>query len=188
MSAAIRIERLDLAAAAIEREHELPEQPLAIGVIDDERFQLADHGAMVTQSEVCLDTVFERGQACLLETRHLPSREPLIGQIAERLPTPQRQCGDEQLARAGGVAHRERVPRVRDRRLEPLRVDLLGLGRQQIAAAPCQQHPIAERLPQMRHVALKRLRRRGRRPLPPQQIDQTIGRDDVPATQDQDRQ
>ena len=69
--AAVGVERLGLAAGAVEGEHQVGVQALAVRVLGDQRLQLGDHGAVAAEREVELQPVLERGQAQAVEPRAL---------------------------------------------------------------------------------------------------------------------
>ncbi len=177
-----------MAPAPVQSEHQLPQQPLTGGVHADEHLELADHRTVLAEHQVGVDTILQRSQAHFLQARDLAVSERLIGQIGERFPAPQRQRRAQQLSRAPSVTVGERPAPVRDHDLELLDIDLTRHRREQVTAATRQQHLVAERLAQMRHVSLQRLRRRRRRALPPKLIDQAIARDRLPTAQQQNRQ
>jgi hypothetical protein len=154
----------------------------------DERLELAHQTAVMTEREVGVDSVLERGQPRFLQARDLAPSERLVREIGERLAAPQPQRRVQQLAGAGSVTVGERVTRVRHHRLEALGVDLTRRGRKQVTATTRQEHLVAHCLAQMRHIPLQRFRCRRRRSLAPQLIDQTIARDRLPAAQHQDRE
>ena len=185
---AIRGERVGLAPAPVQRQHQLPQQPLTVGVHGDERLELADHIAVVAEHQVGLDPVLQRGQARVLQARDLALSERLIREIGKRLAAPQPQRRLQQLPGARSVTVGERATSVGGHRLETLGVDLPRRRRKQVPAAAREQHLVAQRLAQMRHIPLQRFRCRRRRSLAPQLIDQPIARDRLPAAQQQDRQ
>ena len=96
-AAAVDIERVGVAPAAVESEHQLPEQPLTVGVAADEALEFADHVAVMAEQQVGVETVLERPQALFLQARHLALREWLICQIRERLSPPEPERGIQQL-------------------------------------------------------------------------------------------
>ena len=80
----IGLQRVGLAAAAIEGEHELPGEALARRVLGDQVLQLADQLGLAARGEIGLDARLQRGQALLLEPRDLRLREGLERQLGER--------------------------------------------------------------------------------------------------------
>ena len=96
--------------------------------------------------------------------------------------------------RGGGrVAARHRPARPLDQRLEAVQVELVGRQLEHVAGRPRHQ-PAAvrcrrpEQLPQPRDVDLDDLGGGGRRRLAPEAVDQPVGRDDLVAVQEQERQ
>ena len=67
---AIVLERVGLAAAAIQREHQLaPAAARGCGCSRDERLELADDARVAAEREVGVDAVLERGEPRVLEAR-----------------------------------------------------------------------------------------------------------------------
>ena len=88
---AVRRERLGLAARAVQRQHQLPGEPLAQRVVADGRRELADELGVPAVGELALEAALERGQAQLLEPRDLALGEVLEREIGERRAAPERQ-------------------------------------------------------------------------------------------------
>ena len=63
----VRLERLGLSARAVEREHQLAAQALAMGVLRDQRLQLADQLGVAAERKVGLDALLERREAQVVE-------------------------------------------------------------------------------------------------------------------------
>ena len=85
---AVGLQRLGLAAAAIEREHQLSRQSLASRVGGDELLQLADQLGLVAGRQIGLHACLEGRQSLLLEPRDLGLRERLEGQLGQRRAPP----------------------------------------------------------------------------------------------------
>ena len=92
-------ERLGLAAAAVEREHELAAQALAQRVLADEPLQLGHELRVAAELEVGVDPLLERGEPLLLEAGALGACERRV-ELGERRPAPER----ERLTRAAAAA------------------------------------------------------------------------------------
>ena len=127
--------------------------------------------------EVRVDRQLRRPVAQLLEPADLRDRERLVDEVAERLAVEQRQ----RLARrARRLPRGGRAARLGDEPLEPADVDQLAVD-PQLIPAPVREdlHPAAvgERLAQPPDVVLHHLGRALGRLLPPQPLDQPIGRD-----------
>ena len=85
----VGLERLRLAAAAVQREHELAAQPLTERIGGDQGLELADELALAAELEVGVDSVFEHGGTELLEVADLLEREGVVLEVGERRATPQ---------------------------------------------------------------------------------------------------
>ena len=162
----VGLQRLCLAARAVEREHPLRLQPFAQRVARDERLELAEDLAMAARRQVAVDRALGRGQVQLLEAADLARRERLLRDVGERRPAPQR----ERLARQV----------VGDERREAQRVDV-AVAEAQLVPAPAGDDLRAvaagrQRLAKLRDVELDHLGRRGRRILAPQRLDEPIAR------------
>ena len=184
--AAERVERVGLAPGAVERAHQLRVQPLAVGVLGRQRLELADERGVGAGRE--------RRRRCAPPARRAADRR------AGRPPPPRARAAARRRAAARGTARAPRAssadasPRLpgragtRDERLEALEVELARLERDRVARG-VRDDPIVrpERAPQPRDVDLQRLRRRRRRVLAPQHVDQPRGRDRLLAMRQQQR-
>jgi hypothetical protein len=97
-ASAIHIKRIGLAPASVKREHQLPQQPLTVGVAADECLEFPDQTAVVTEREVSVDSALECCQTRLLQARDLALSKRLVREIGERLAAPQPQRSVQQLA------------------------------------------------------------------------------------------
>ena len=88
----VRAQRLGLPARAVEREHQLPAQPLAQRVLRDERLELATSSRACAEREVRVDALLQRVQAQLLEPLDLALRERLVREVGERRAAPERRA------------------------------------------------------------------------------------------------
>ena len=84
----VDLQRVGLAVAAVEGEHELRAQVLAVGIGVDQRLELADHLGMAAERELRADELLVRRDAQILEARDLALRERLIRQVLERTAAP----------------------------------------------------------------------------------------------------
>ena len=82
------MERVGLAAAAVEREHQLAAQALAEHVLGDQRLELRHQLVMAAERQVGVDPILERGQPELLQPGDLALRERLAVKIGQRLSAP----------------------------------------------------------------------------------------------------
>ena len=154
---AVRLQRLRLPARAVQREHQLAAQPLAMRMLRDQRLQLADELGVPAQRQVGLDPLLERRQPQLLEPAALDPRERLLAELRQRRAAPQRQRLAQQPRRTLGVG----VARLGDEPLEARQVDQLRLDLRagSPAAASCSASG-RQHLPQPRDVHLHGLDRR----------------------------
>ena len=100
---AIRLEGLRLAAAAVQRQHQLATQTLAQRMLCHERLELADQLGVPSAGEVGVDAVLEQCQSQLLEPADLPLRERLEGESASGRPAPELQRRPQLLGGAPAV-------------------------------------------------------------------------------------
>ncbi len=154
----VGLQRLGLAARAVEREHALRLQSLAQRVARDEHLEFREDLAMAARRQVAVDRTLGRGQVQLLEAADLVGRERLPCDVGERCPAPQR----ERLARQV----------VGEERREAQRIDV-PIAEAQLVAAPAGDDLRAvaagrQRLANLRDVELHHLGRRGRRILAPE--------------------
>ena len=87
----IGLESLGLAAAAIERQHELTTQSLTQRMLCHERLELADELGVPSAGQVSVDAVLEQGESQLLEPADLSLRERVECKLGERGPAPDSQ-------------------------------------------------------------------------------------------------
>ena len=82
----VDLEPFRLAAAAVEREHQLGAKAFAVRVLGDQRLELGDEREVAAQRELGVDPLLDRRQPELLEPLGLDLREPLELEIGERPP------------------------------------------------------------------------------------------------------
>ena len=87
---AVDLERLGLAAATVQAEHQLAAEPLAERELLDESLQLADELAVAAEREVGLDALLQRARVQLVQTGDLRLGPRLIGEVRQRRSAPQR--------------------------------------------------------------------------------------------------
>ena len=173
-------ERVRLAPAAVQGEHQLAAQPLAERMSADEPLQLRDELGLPAELEVGVDALLERGEPLLLEARALGAREGCV-ELGERWAAPERERLPEHISGLG----RRLVPSPCDRGLEAIEIQLALADAQQIAARLRDDRVAAERLAQLGDVHLDRGRRRLGRLLPPELVDQPLTRDGLVRVQKQ---
>ena len=162
-SVLVGIERLRLPARAVESEHQLRAEAFAERVQFDERTEFPYQLRMPSELEIRFAPPLQGREAQLLQTRDLCPREPVIGEVGERRPAPER----ERLPQRLGAA-------LRDERLEALEIELSLLDAEQVAARLRRDPLTTERFAQPGHVDLEGLLRRLWRRLLPECINEAI--------------
>ena len=180
-------EGLGLPAAAVEGEHPLPVELLHQGVFGDELLELADHAVVAAERELAVDPVHHGGEAQLLEPLDVGARVRLEAEAGEDAAAPERERLLERPRRLLDRARCGLGTGRGDHALEPERVELVGRQLEQIAVrAGRNRAPVAgECLAQLGDVHLNRLHGRGRRPLPPELVDEPVARDDLVRAEEQ---
>ena len=120
------LERLGLAVGAVEGEHQLAPQALAVGVLPHEGAQLADQLGRAAGGQVGLHAALQRRQALLLQAGGRRLGERLEGQVGEGRSPPERESAAQRIRRRRRVAARGGLLRLLDQRLEALQVELPG--------------------------------------------------------------
>ena len=87
---AVGFQRLGLAAGPVQREHQLPAEPLAQGMLGNQLLKLGTEGAVSAERQLRLDPVLHRGQAARLEPLHLEPGKRFELKIGQRPAAPQR--------------------------------------------------------------------------------------------------
>jgi hypothetical protein len=187
--AAVDLERLRLAAAAIQRQHELRRQPFARRVGGQQTPELAHDLQVPPGGEMGLGPRLQRRQALLLEPRDLRLGERLERQLRQRRPTPQRERLVQDDDRTRRLVSRHRAACRRHAALEALGVELVGAHAEPVARrSRGDRVRVAEHLAQPRHVDPDRLRRAGRRVLAPQRQREAVGAHRLVRMQEQHRE
>jgi hypothetical protein len=189
----IRLQRLSLAAGAVEGEHELAAQPFAERVLGDESLQLRDQRRASADAELRLDALLERGEPQLLEAFDLHPRERFEGEVAERPAAPQRQRLVQLVQGTFRRVGRKRTPALLEQSLVPVEIDVLEAGTEHVAGRARDEDGLAgpvcvKRLAQPRHVRLYAVRGAGGRLVAPQLVDQDVPGHDLVGAQQEDGQ
>ena len=93
----VGLERLGLAAAAVEREHQLAKEPLPHRMRRRELLQLADERRVPSEPELRVDSLLLRLQAQLVEPFGREPGEVLLADVYERRPAPEPERVTQQL-------------------------------------------------------------------------------------------
>ena len=126
--------------APVQRQHQLPAEPLPERVRPDQPGQLAGRLGRPAELEQELDVLLGRGQPLLAEPGPDDLR-PRAGNAVERVALPQPKRRLKRRRRRGQVAGPAGLARARQPPREQLRVELPRRQPQQVAAAAGQQQP-----------------------------------------------
>ena len=119
----VGLERIGLAAAAVEGEDEVAAQPLAERIARDQAGQLRDQLAVSPELEIGLEPILERGETQLFQRRHLGGGEGHV-QPGERHSPPERVRCSKQPSPLGSLG---RPARLGEQRPKPFQVELARL-------------------------------------------------------------
>ena len=182
----VGVERLGLAAALIEREHEMRPQAFA------ERVRLVSPSSSETIVE-WRPTASSAAIRCSVADMRSSSRRatsPCRDDSSDRSPKRAPATGRarrEGRSRARGIGPRRCLAPLHER-LEARGIDLLGRNRENVPAPAALDPPVAEHLAQPRYVRLQRVPCRIGWILAPEIIDQPFGRHGPVRLKDQVRQ
>ena len=167
-----RLERVRLAAAAVERQHQLPPQPLPERVIRERRTERRRELAMLAEREPDLEVLLERVDVQRLEPACLGAEPRRAGQTLQRRSAPEGQRRGDGVRRGRGVAVAQRGAGLREQLLEPDRVDACAVQRVPVGRAD--DRLLAERGAEAGDVVMERVPRSGRELLAPQTVDEPV--------------
>ena len=184
----VHVERLALPPRAVEREHELRPQALAVRMRGDQRLQLAGHLGVTSELEVGVDSVLDRGEAQVVEPAAFDLGEGLSSELRQSRPAPERDRLADRVRGAVRSARGERGATVPDEALEADQVDGLRLHLEQVAGCTRHEGPVGQELPQAREIDLHARHRGLGRLVSPQLVDQPLARDHMVRVQDQQRE
>ena len=137
---AVGLQRVGLAAAAIQREHQLRVQPLAPRMPGREPLELADQLSVTPGGEIGLDAHLHGREVLLLQAGDLSRRERRGGELRQRRPPPQLQRLAQPRGRVLAASGRQRLAAIGDLVLEALGVELAGTHPQAVASRRGDEH------------------------------------------------
>ena len=175
---------LPLASRAVQGEHQLFPETLPERVTRREALELADHLSVFSDGELRLDPVLERAEPLLLQPRGLGLERRLTGEVGERRAAPQIQRVVER-ADGGTRVDRQQAPGVSQDRSEPCGVELRRLRLEAVARSAPLEPFGAERLAQVRGVALERVAGRLGWLIAPDLVDEHLGGDEMVGAEEQ---
>src|SRR4029077_7042845 len=82
--------RVGLSPRSVQRDHQLTDQALARRVLAHQRLELPDQPCVLAERQPRVDSILKRRQSRLPKPGDLALREARVGEISQRLPTPQR--------------------------------------------------------------------------------------------------
>ena len=156
----IGVQRLRLPARAVQRQHQLPPQPLPKGMRRSKSIKLADEICMPSEREVSLDPLFQTSQAKLDDPLDLAASPLLVGEVGKRRAAEKPQSPRQLLRRRSQIPSRQRGWPALKQILETSQVDLLARERQSVARRLGHDQLVGvirgQQLTQLRDVALDR--------------------------------
>ena len=186
--APVGLERVGLTAGAVEREHQLSVQLLAVRVLGRQRLELPDDRGVAAEREVDVEPLLQRLEPQLGEPVGLAGAGPSSGASASGGPRNSASAARRSRAAASSSpAARARRARL-DERLEAREVEVAGLERDRVPRRVRDDRVAGpERAPQPGHVDLERLGGGRRRLVAPQHVDEARRRDRLLAMGEQQR-
>ena len=181
---AIRRERVRLPSRAVEGDHQLGAEALPERVLADQQLQFADELGTRAKREIRLDPLLEGFEPKLLEPSDLGLRPGLVGELGQRLSSPERERLPQHRVRVG----RGGSPRSPDELLEPEQVERPRIGSELVRRGGGPDHDAAQRPAELQDVLLQDLRRGGGRSSAPQIVDQAVTRHELVRVEEQDRE
>ena len=179
----VHAQRVGLAAAAVEGDHQAAGEPLAQRVLVGRALQLADGLAVTAEGEEGVEARLQRLQAQLVPAHRGRPGPLLVDDVGEGRTVPLGQPGLDVGRSAVLGSSSQRGAGLGDAVLEAGGVEDVAVDGQHVARPlPAQQLGVAERPAQQRDVALQRVHGRRRRFAGPHVVDQPVDGDDLPAT------
>ena len=144
----VEAERVGAAATPAQRGHLVGDESFVERVAGEQLAELTHQVGVQALLQLTADPLADGGPAFLRQA--LPrARRPVAGQPGQRLPAPQRVRLPQQTGGMAVVTARGQRPRLPAQPPEPVHVDRVRVGFQQIATrAPDQPHPVAHSPPQ----------------------------------------
>ena len=153
-------------------------------MLADQQLQLADELGARAKREISLDPLLEGFEPKLLEPSDLGLRPGLVGELGQRLSSPER----ERLPQHPVRFRRGGSPRTHDELLEPQQVERPRIGTELVRRGGGPDHDAAQHPAELRDVLLQDLRRGGGRSSAPQILDQAVTRHELVRVEEQDRE
>ena len=116
-------ERVRLAPAPVQSDHELPPESLAQRLLGDEALELGDELCVPTESELCLDQLLAGDEAELVQALRLGGEHSFVAYVGERGSAPEPERRPEPVAGKARRSAGERITTVSQESLELRRID-----------------------------------------------------------------
>ena len=131
----VDLERVRLAAGAVQRCHQLSGEVLAGGLLGQKGLELGNQVGVAAKVELGIDSGLERDQSEFLEAANFGLGEVFERDVRERRATPPSQRVGQKLAGTNRITFREGVPAVTHPLGERVGVKVARLDGQHVAAA-----------------------------------------------------
>ena len=182
---AIHKQGVGLLPRAIQRQHQLRPATLAQRLLSDQPPELGHKLPMPAKPEISVHTILDRHRPPSQQPPDLVPQRRLVREIRQRFAAPQLQCLLQQRRGSLRIAPCKRGAPLLCQRFEAHRVHALRLDDQRITTRARLQHIGAQLRPHSRHEIVERMRRRTRRRLPPDRLDQRVAPHRLIPTQQQ---
>ena len=183
---AVGVERVRLAAGAVERRHQEATRPFAERMLEDELLQLAHHVGVSPERQVGLDPPLEREHSELLEAPCNGVEQRLLREVGERATAPEGEARREGRGGHSGIAVLERAASLVRELLEALQVERPGLHREHVPSAARLDRLLSQGLAEPGDVSLDEVRRRARGVVAPEPVDDSRrGHEGIRPTEEQ---
>ena len=146
---AIGGERVGLAAAAVQREHQLAAQSLVQRMLGHEPLEVLERLGVAAEAEVGLEAPLHAREPEVVEPRRLLRRELIRREVSERVTAPEIERAAVQRPRQPCVPVVERVTGIREEPLEPDGVALAVLELDQVAGSARDEPPRRQYPPEL---------------------------------------
>ena len=167
-------ERVRASASTMERQRELPHEPLTEGLYRDEPLELRYKLARPAEREGGVDPLLDDDEPLLLEPSDSLGGEGLRRHAGERFAAPLAERCDQQVVPGARVAVAQSRRSLLRPTLEPLEVQLVSLDREHISLPLAPEPFRPDDLPQPKDESVERVGCAWRRRLSPETVDQPV--------------
>src|SRR5215471_10812294 len=187
--AAVGGQRISLALAAEEGEHELAPEALAKWLLRDQALQLRGKLGMPAKGEFSIDPLFQTGKAKLVQALGFQRKHAAIGHIGQCRPAPQPKRGPQAVGGKAGGAAGKRITAFAQEPIETPGVQPLRRHLKNVPRRARGYDVLPQRGPQARHVCAQRPLGTGGRVPVPELLNQPVAQHrPAGAEQEQDKQ